>query len=807
VSTALVAYKRAGNRPNAVSGGMREVGIMSGGQVSFEAREFAGDAPETHREGIHAEDYFSADGGSSGDASSPTKRRASLSILIPPSHLKADMANMALQYLPMPVLVLSSQHTVVLANEAMGRLFGIDLEYEPAGSEDGNDLAKLDSKEVRTASDILYGASLAQLGVDLLQNGSAIFVAWEDFLETVVHDASRAQCSTTQLNMHHSRVVDCDSTPTARGHRRSPCAASSARASARSGTRTEVHDAVVDVVFSTDRDPVTGLPKDTRQANSNHVQSQMIISVWAAENEQYFTCTFTAANAGSTLLSPNGGPKTASRTVARAPTTCQSLSISSGISSNSSSGSSGPRRSGRQSTTPTATSGVASPNAPPLTDFPPKGPPAKSSASAPTIFSKASRLKDAILNSMNIAAYAMWKDETFGIPNKAAMRLAYPWIEDGQYDTSDQARDFLDRFVLYNSDFSALLPLEDFPIMRIMRERQPFEGYRVGMYSIRDGSQMHFDVRGETLTDEKGNFLGGLVLFHDITGYASTITRQKEENEQQFENITNMVPQMIWRTRPDGMHDYFSDRWYNFTGLTPELSEGHGWINAFHPDDIEVAKPRWAHSLATGDDYRTEYRCKRADGQWRWMLGRAVPMRDENGSIVKWFGTCTDIHELVMAREETTQMHEQLEQVIELAQVTLWAVDKHMKLIISEGRPMYQPKGLDLEGFGEKQKYLGMDLWAIFRDQNRVDELPKYRRPVEDVLAGKVEEETIEIQIRETGRWFRTRIFPLLRQERKGDLTGESFIDGVVCISMDVTEMKTAAENIKHKDHENSRLM
>lgn len=98
---------------------------------------------------------------------------------------------------------------------------------------------------------------------------------------------------------------------------------------------------------------------------------------------------------------------------------------------------------------------------------------------------------------------------------------------------------------------------------------------------------------------------------------------------------------MIWRTTPDGSHDYFSDRWYTYTGLSPEESMGEGWINAFHKDDLVATEARWKHSLATGDEYLTEYRAKSAAGEWRWMLGRAVPMRDENGAIVKWFGTCT----------------------------------------------------------------------------------------------------------------------------------------------------------------------
>lgn len=439
-------------------------------------------------------------------------------------------------------------------------------------------------------------------------------------------------------------------------------------------------------------------------------------------------------------------------------------------------------------------------------NFPPRGPPAKSSAaSAPTIFSKTNRLKDAILNSMNLPAYAMWKDETFGIPNKAAIKLLYPWIEDGAWDSSEQAYDFLSRYVLYTNDFSAEIPVEDFPILRLMREQKAFEGYRVGMYSAKDGERLLFDVSGEPLTDDKGEFLGGLVLFSDVTDYARTITIQQEKNESQLRDITNMIPQMIWRTTPDGTHDYYSDRWYSYTGLTEEESQGLGWLRAFDSDDLEVAKPRWKHSLATGDEYLTEYRCRSAAGEWRWMLGRAVPMRDENGAIVKWFGTCTDIHDQVLAREEAKQTRSQLERVVEHAHITLWAVDMERRLTLFEGRPMFIPD--NFRDLGDKQGLLGMDFYKILRQQGRTDEIEAYRQPIEDILTGKSQDQTIEVQIQSNQRWFRTRLFPLLRQELKGGLEGDSFLDGVVGISLDVTETRQAAEKIKETDRENARLM
>ena len=96
---------------------------------------------------------------------------------------------------------------------------------------------------------------------------------------------------------------------------------------------------------------------------------------------------------------------------------------------------------------------------------------------------------------------------------------------------------------------------------------------------------------------------------------------------------------------------------YDYTGLTEEESVGTGWQLPFHPDDMAVTGKKWGHSLATGDPYDTEYRCRRHDGQWRWMLGRALPLRNKKtGKIEKWYGTCTDIHEAVETRFASRRM-------------------------------------------------------------------------------------------------------------------------------------------------------
>lgn len=109
---------------------------------------------------------------------------------------------------------------------------------------------------------------------------------------------------------------------------------------------------------------------------------------------------------------------------------------------------------------------------------------------------------------------------------------------------------------------------------------------------------------------------------------------------------------MVWSTLPDGYHDYYNARWYEFTGVPAGSTDGEGWNGMFHPDDQERAWARWRQSLASGEPYEIEYRLRHKSGEYRWTLGRAMPMRDEDGRILRWIGTCTDIHD---AKETAAQ--------------------------------------------------------------------------------------------------------------------------------------------------------
>ena len=110
-----------------------------------------------------------------------------------------------------------------------------------------------------------------------------------------------------------------------------------------------------------------------------------------------------------------------------------------------------------------------------------------------------------------------------------------------------------------------------------------------------------------------------------------------------FDVLTDAMPQMVWSTLPDGFHDYYNARWYEFTGMPAGSTDGEGWNGMFHPGDRERAWAKWRHSLHTGEPYEIEYRLRHHTGTYRWTLGRALPVRDASGRITRWIGTCTDI--------------------------------------------------------------------------------------------------------------------------------------------------------------------
>ncbi len=168
--------------------------------------------------------------------------------------------------------------------------------------------------------------------------------------------------------------------------------------------------------------------------------------------------------------------------------------------------------------------------------------------------------------------------------------------------------------------------------------------------------------------------------------------RALEESDMRFRTLADSMPQMVWSTLPDGFHDYYNARWYEFTGMPVGSTDGEAWNGMFHPDDRDAAWAAWRHSLETGDPYSIEYRLRHRDGTYRWVLGRALPMYGADGAIQRWFGTCTDIHSQKLALEEREIISQELSHRIK----NIFAVISGLIGFSARGRPEFAGIANDL---------------------------------------------------------------------------------------------------------------
>lgn len=169
-------------------------------------------------------------------------------------------------------------------------------------------------------------------------------------------------------------------------------------------------------------------------------------------------------------------------------------------------------------------------------------------------------------------------------------------------------------------------------------------------------------------------------------------SRALSESDERFRGLADLVPQMVWSARPDGYPDYYNQRWYQFTGLDMGASDGDAWSLVLHPDDRDRSINTWMAAVKSGEPYEVEYRLRRADGTYRWALGNGLPQRDQDGNIIRWFGTCTDIHEQRMALEEREIISQELSHRIK----NIFAVVIGLIGVASRERPEIGPAANEL---------------------------------------------------------------------------------------------------------------
>ena len=211
---------------------------------------------------------------------------------------------------------------------------------------------------------------------------------------------------------------------------------------------------------------------------------------------------------------------------------------------------------------------------------------------------------------------------------------------------------------------------------------QPFVGQSVAINIQRTpgaAPEARFlDFVYQPMRNSDGAVNGVFVEGIDVTSTHDAIVALRE-SEAQFRTLAEAMPNQVWTASPDGALDWFNDQVYAYSASAPGSLDGEGWIRSVHPEDLPTVASRWRTALSSGSTYEAEFRLRRADGLHRWHIGRAVPIRGDNGVIIRWIGTNTDIEDQKSTADALAHLNATLEVQVQERTGELMAVEEALR--------------------------------------------------------------------------------------------------------------------------------
>ncbi len=303
-----------------------------------------------------------------------------------------------------------------------------------------------------------------------------------------------------------------------------------------------------------------------------------------------------------------------------------------------------------------------------------------------------------------------------------------------------------------------------------------------------EGGYRWFLSRVEPLRASDGTLLYWIGVTLDIDD-AKRAEDALRKSERELRDVIDTIPAIVWSRLPDGSNAYVNRRFIEYSGLSAEQTTGSGWKAAIHPDDLERQVGKWMEAIATGKPHENEVRFRRSDGQYRWHLDRGVPLRDENGNIVKWYGVTTDIEDRKRAEEalqlvsrDLQESKAKLEEAQRITHVGYWQWD-----LITNGVTWSDET---YRIYGLRPQEFPVDL-ATVREKIHPEDWEVVSRALEEALRGGARYTAESRVFRPTGE-VRT---VHSQGEVKRDTSGRPiFMFGTV---QDITDRKRAEEALK----------
>jgi PAS domain S-box-containing protein len=253
-------------------------------------------------------------------------------------------------------------------------------------------------------------------------------------------------------------------------------------------------------------------------------------------------------------------------------------------------------------------------------------------------------------------------------------------------------------------------------------------GQRIDHYETirrrKDGTLVDISLTVSPVKDSKGRIAGASKIARDISAQKQA-ERALRKSEMLFRQLADTMPQIVWAARPDGYIDYYNKRWYEFTGFAEKYGD-ESWTPILHPEDVQRRLEAYYAAIQTEQPYSIEYRFKDyRQGGYRWFLSRALPIRDESGKIIRWFGTCTDIDDQKRAAENLERAVEQrtasLREAVSQMEEFSYTVSHDLR---APARAMKCYAKIVLDDFGETLTPQAKDyLERIIRGGTRMDVL------------------------------------------------------------------------------------
>lgn len=292
----------------------------------------------------------------------------------------------------------------------------------------------------------------------------------------------------------------------------------------------------------------------------------------------------------------------------------------------------------------------------------------------------------ATFDNANVAGYIISSDGTFYIPNKKIIELVGESMGGPGADDRAYPKAWLE---FWDAEFKNRIGESDLPGLRLVRTRKSYTDCRYGLVISTTGTKYVLNASGYCLYHDNGQLLGGVCWFTTFEKLSEYLASEQKKDLRSHEMICNLLPHMVWTTAKDGVNcDWFSKRWYDYTGMTESEASGTGFTKAFHPDDYPRILKTLKEHIESKRELQLEMRFQGRDGSYRWMLARAAPLLGDDGQVLRWYGTNTDIHEATLARLKADSVKDQIMAVMAHANVSFFAVDRNREVTLAEGQAL-----------------------------------------------------------------------------------------------------------------------